>query len=155
MPASSDALPAHVARRRKWPFIFAALAVSLAAAFYFLSRPVDGITVRGIPSCANCTVLAIAKALPEFQRELDAALKEENIGADDMICSGKMLGRSWGHLSYGEVTPFYCTVGNRSLIVDGGNHYLDADGRRLTSYDQAMYDNAMAVDHPLPHWTWK
>lgn len=84
MPASSGALPARSARRRKWPFIFAAFAVSLAAAFYFLSRPVDGLTVRRIPSCANCTVLAIAKALPEFQRELDAALKEENIGVNDM-----------------------------------------------------------------------
>jgi hypothetical protein len=58
-------------------------------------------------------------------------------------------------LSYGEVAPFYCTVGSRSLLVDGGNHYLDAEGRRLTSSDKAMYDNAVAVDHPLPHWQWK
>ncbi len=56
----------------------------------------DGITVRSVPSCANCTVPAIAKALPEFQREMAAALKEENIGVDDMHCSGKMLGPSWG-----------------------------------------------------------
>lgn len=155
MPASSDALPARLTRRRKWPFVFAAFAIFLAAGFYFLSRPVNGITVRGVPSCANCTVLAIAKALPEFQRELAAALKAENIGVDDMRCSGKMLGQSWGHLSYGEVTPFYCTVGSRSLIVDGGSHYLDADGRRLASYDKAMHDDAVAVDHPLPRWQWK
>ena len=155
MLAMSDALPARLTRRRKWPFIFAAAAFSLAIGFYFLGRPMDGITVRGVPSCANCTVIAIAHALPEFERELAAALKEENIGIDDMRCSGKMLGRSWGHLSYGEVTPFYCTVGSRSLIVDGGNHYLDADGRKLNSYDKAMYENAVAVDHPLPHWKWK
>jgi hypothetical protein len=154
MPASSDALPARLTRRRKWPFVFAAVALSLGIGFYFLSRPVDGITVRGVPSCANCTVIAIASALPEFQRELATALKEENIGIDDMRCSGKMLGRSWEHLSYGEVTPFYCTVGSRKLTVDGGNHYLDEGGYRLTSYDKAMYDNAVAVEHPLPRWKW-
>ncbi len=133
----------------------AAFAVLATAGLYYLNKPIEGVTVRGDPSCANCTVLAIADALPELHRELLDAIKSENISINDISCSGKMLGPAWAHLSYGEVTPFYCQVGNRRLIVDGGNHYLDSEGRKLTSYDKAMYDNAVAVDHPLPHWMWK
>jgi hypothetical protein len=43
-----------------------------------------------------------------------------------------MLGRHWEHVSYGEVMPFYCKVGDRMLFVDGGNHYLEAPAKGST-----------------------
>jgi len=154
LPHSSSALSLR-AWGSKWLVVLLGCAIFAAGSFYFLTRPIEGVTVRGVPSCANCTVLAIADALPDLRHELLNTLEKENIGVNDMRCSGHMLGRQWGHLSYGEVTPFYCQVGSRTLIVDGGNTYLDQEGKKLTSYDQAMYDNAVAVDHPLPHWKWK
>ena len=65
-----------------------------------------------------------------------------------------MLGPRWARLSYGEVMPFNCKVGDRTLFVDGGNHYLDGAGKRLDSWDQPLFDNAVAVEHPAVHWEW-
>ena len=130
------------------------MALTLSA-FYYLHRPVSHVTVRGVPSCANCTVFAIADALPELRKELLGAIKAENISLNDIRCSGKMLGQQWGHLAYGEVTPYYCQVGHRQLIVDGGNTYLDREGNRLSTGDQATFEKAVAVDHPQPTWKWR
>jgi len=141
--------------RRRWPVALAALAILIPAAMYYLYRPVPRVVVRGVPSCANCTVFAIADALPALRKELLGAVKAENIGLNDISCSGDMLGQRWGHLAYGEVTPFYCQVGHRRLIVDGGNIYLDREGNKLPAGRQATYDNAVAVDHPLPTWKWR
>jgi hypothetical protein len=117
-------------------------------------RTTMGPTVRGDPFCAHCTIRAAAASLPELQREIDKVLTDSNASTNDIDCSGHMLGRHWEHLSYGEVMPFYCKVGDRMLFVDGGNHYLDGAGKRLDSWDQPMFDNAVAVEHPAIHWKW-
>lgn len=105
------------------------------------------------PQCANCSVEAIAAAVPALRREIDQALADEKLSRHNVECVGKRL-TAWPQLDGADSAPFYCRVGSRMLLVDAPNAYRDETGRKIVWGEDRWREKAVRFTFGKPRWKW-
>jgi hypothetical protein len=119
-----------------------------------LQRPEpDRHMIPADPHCAECSVTAIADAVPALRREIDQALAEQGLGRNGLQCFGKRLA-AWPHLEGAESAPFYCKVGDRALLIDAPNGYRDETGRKIVWGEERWREKAVRFTFGTPRWRW-
>jgi hypothetical protein len=128
--------------------------VSASSQYNIVAVPAEG-------DCAECTVLAMAKATPALHNEIVAAFAALGRAMpaaperdDDVSCAGHMLGRSWKQLDGAHVPPFYCAVAGRKLLVDAPTTYRDAEDRDIVWGSDGWRDRAARAVIRKPRWKW-
>ena len=87
--------------------------------------------------------------------EIDAALKAENLQAENVICIGSRFGGHWVELGGGRSVPYECKLGKRKLNIDGTVHLYDAGGAEIDMNDEKAPERAADYKQTDLKWTWE
>ena len=86
--------------------------------------------------------------------EIDAALKVENLKAENVICSGARFGGHWTNLGGARAVPYECELGKRKLNIEGTVHLYDAAGAEIDMDDEKAPERAVDYKQTDLKWTW-
>jgi hypothetical protein len=127
-----------------------ALRLTLAAAAFMAL----GITAAWAPgSIPLAEVMEQPKDNAKLIDEINTELKKQSLDPEKVICIGARFGRQWENLGGARAIPYNCTVGNRTLDINGDLKIYDAAGKELDIDDPA---SPAKSDHYEPlNLTWK
>ena len=94
-------------------------------------------------------------APPKLIDEIEAAVRDANMKADDVICDAARFGRHWINLGGGRASPYECPIGARKLVITGGHEYRDAMGKILPQDGLGLENHAATVRDVDITWEWK
>lgn len=105
-------------------------------------------------SIALPEVMQLLETEERLIADIEAALDEQDLEADDITCTGARFGNQWRELGGARAIPFLCTIGNRELKIEGTLRLLDGDGRTLDINDPAAPERATNFEQTDLHWSW-
>ena len=85
--------------------------------------------------------------------EISGELKKQNINAEKVVCIARRFGNQWVNLGGARAIPYNCTVGSRTLDIDGELHLYDAAGKELDM--EAPDAPAQATEYKRLNLMWK
>jgi hypothetical protein len=128
-----------------------ALPLTLATAAFMAV----GITAAWAPgSIPLSEVMDQLKDNQKLIDEIDAELKTQDLNPDNIVCIGCRFGNQWVNLGGARAIPYNCTVGNRTLDIDGELHLYDAAGKDLDMDDTTAPEQATEYKQLNLTWKW-
>ncbi len=131
-----------------------AIGSSFAAALAASAFMVLGIgTAQAGGSISLDEVMEQLKGDPKLITELNAELKAQTLKAEAVICTGARFGSNWTELGGARAIPYDCTIGQRTIHIEGELHLYDEAGKELGMDAEDTPQKAMTYKEL--HLTWK
>lgn len=99
-------------------------------------------------------VLRLAGQSRKLMNELASELATVGIQLSKVSWSGSRLGRQWKYLGGSKVIPYECSLGGKTLTLDGVLRFFDDEGKYLAINNPKVHDEAMYIAEDSPSWTW-
>lgn len=114
-----------------------------------------GITAAWAPgSIRLAEVMEQLKDNHKLIDELNAELKAQNLQAERVICVGTRFGRHWANFGGARAIPYNCTVGTRTVDIEGDLKVYDAAGKELNIEDPDSAAKAATYKQLNLKWKW-
>jgi hypothetical protein len=99
-------------------------------------------------------VLRLAGQSLPLMTEITAALQAANAALSDLSWIGVRLGHQWTYLSGAWVQPYRCSIGGRTLTIEGTLRFFNNQAQLLDVDDPRTFDNARFISENAPLWKW-
>lgn len=114
----------------------------------------DSRRIEGVGTLLLEDVMPLVRQAPRLRDEVDAALREANKTAQDVICIGKRIDGSWKFLAGARVQPYACKIGERWLEITAELRVSGAGGEHYSTVSDIAAQNARTIKETSPRWTW-
>jgi len=100
-------------------------------------------------------VLDAVKSDLKLTAELQDELKNNDLKADGLVCTGFRHGNQWTELSGTRAAPYECDIGDRKIVIQADRMYFDTAKRPLGDVKKANPKRADSFKESNFRWTWK
>lgn len=99
-------------------------------------------------------ILPLIRQAPRLKDEVDAALRDVNGKAANIICIGRRIDGTWKYLAGARVQPYACKIGERWLEITAELRISGAGGEHYSTVSDIAAQNARTIKETSPRWTW-
>jgi hypothetical protein len=114
----------------------------------------DSRRIEGVGTLLLDDIMPLVRQAPRLRDEVDAALREANTKAQDVICIGRRIDGGWKHLAGARVQPYACKIGARWVEITAELRISGAGGEHYSTVNDIAAQNARTIKETNPRWTW-
>ena len=102
-------------------------------------------------------VMRLARQNPKLIKEIEEIMRVQKVKPADISCEAGRFGNQWKHLGGGRSLPISCSIGKRSLGIDGDIEFLDARGKVIIGGmdNPKAFGRARNAREKNLSWEWK